>query len=701
MAVRIGIDVGGTFTKAVACDSTTGEVVARSIVPTSHGAVNGLAQGVVEALASTAQQVEARGLGPIQLVSHSTTQAVNALLEGDTAIVGILGIGRRPDLKKARSRTAVGEIRLAPGRRLVTRHSFIDASDGLNEDQVKTVLHDLVEDGAEVVCVSEAFGVEDARGEWLALEVAEELGVPACAGNELTGLYGLEMRTVTAAINASILPAAVRTARFVADAVAKDAPGVPLLVMRGDGGVVDLFTMERHPILTAFSGPAASVAGALRHLSVADGVVVEVGGTSTNVSIIQRGRPILSYIRVLDHVTSVRSIDVRVVGVAGGSLMRVRKRLGRVSVTDVGPRSAHIAGLPYACFADVDELTHAEPRLIAPRPGDPDEYLVLETPEGRRYALTVTCAANALDSVPSDAYARADVAAARAAFEAAALWMGRDWASLARTVIDTAANEVARVIDEAMREHRLSKPEVVGLGGGAGALVPPTAQSLGLEWQIPPDAEVISSVGDALSMVRVEIERTLVNPDSAAIESLHRSAEEAALNAGAAASTIQVESEAVPERGALRVVAYGALALEAGKSREQVDASGEQRTAERALGVGATFIARTSSYSVYAGQGRSQRRYLVIDSTGSVVADVTGTALTGTGVEVAAALEERVPALSRYFGPLKVAPAVRVIRGSRLTDLTLISRPEEALQAAVTECSLAHEGPVIALLSRD
>ena len=93
--------------------------------------MNGLAQGVVEALASTAQQVEAEGLGPIQLVSHSTTQAVNALLEGDTAIVGILGIGRRPDLKKARSRTAVGEIRLAPGRRLVTRHSFIDATDGL------------------------------------------------------------------------------------------------------------------------------------------------------------------------------------------------------------------------------------------------------------------------------------------------------------------------------------------------------------------------------------------------------------------------------------------------------------------------------------------------------------------------------------------------------------------------------------------
>jgi N-methylhydantoinase A len=701
MAVRIGVDVGGTFTKAVACDSVTGEVVARSIVPTTHGAVTGVAEGVVHALASTARQVAADGSGPIEIVSHSTTQAVNALLEGDTAIVGILGIGRKPDLKKARARTSVGEIRLAPGRRLVTRHSFVDATDGLSEARIRAVLHDLVEDGAEVICVSEAFGVEDARGEWLALQIAEELGIRACAGNELTGLYGLEMRTVTAALNASILPAAIRTARLVADAVGLDAPGVPLLVMRGDGGAADLSSMERHPILTAFSGPAASVAGALRHLAVADGIVVEIGGTSTNISTIQRGRPVLSYVRVLDHVTSVRSIDVRVVGVAGGSLIRVGRSFGRVRVADVGPRSAHIAGLPYACFAHPDDLIEAQPHLIAPRPGDPAEYLVLESSEGRRLALTVTCAANAFRSVPDGAYAKGDEGSARAAFEIAGQWMGIDGQSLARNVIDQAANKVARVIDDAMREHRLTAPEVIGLGGGAGALVPQIAQALNLKWQIPPDAEVISSVGDALSMVRIELERTLVNPDGAAIEALHRSVEEAALNAGAAPSTIQVESEAVPERGALRVVAYGSLALEAGESHKRVDAADEQRIATQVLGQPPSFIGRTPYYSVYGAGESSSRRFVVIDRAGSVVVDAHGTALTGTGAEVAAALEERVPAQTRYFGPLKVAPAVRVIRGPRLIDLTLISRPDEALQAAVTECSLAHDDSVIALLSRD
>jgi N-methylhydantoinase A len=701
MAVRIGVDVGGTFTKAVACDPSNGEVVARSIVPTSHGAVIGVAQGVIEALASVTRQVEADGLGPILLVSHSTTQAVNALLEGDTAIVGILGIGRRPDLRKARSRTAVGEVRLAPGRRLVARHSFIDATNGLDEREIKSTVHELIEDGAEVLCVSEAFGVDDARGEWLALKVAEELGVPACAANELTGLYGLEMRTVTAALNASILPAALRTARVVAEAVAQDAPGVPLLVMRGDGGAADLALMERHPILTAFSGPAASVVGALRHLTVTDGVVVEVGGTSTNVSIIQRGRPVLSYVRVLDHVTSVRSIDVRVVGVAGGSLMRIRRGLGRIRVTDVGPRSAHIAGLPYACFTSADELVDAEPILIAPRPGDPDRYLVLETPEGRRFAVTVTCAANALGLVPPSSYAQGDGDAARRAFQIAGRWMSADAIALARRVLDIAANKVARVIDDSIREHRLKKPEVIGLGGGAGGLVPQTAASLDLGWNIPPDAEVISSVGDALSMVRIELEKTLVNPDGAAIEALHRNVEEAAINAGANPSTVQVESEAVPERGALRVAAYGSLALESGSNETPLDLDDERELAQRVLGTTPSLMGRTPFYAVYGSDSTPQKSFIVIDRKGSIVVAASGTALIGTGVEVGAALAERVPALTRHFGPLKVGPAVRVIRGARLIDLTLISRPDEALQGAVTECSLAGESTVIALLSRD
>ena len=98
MAVRVGVDVGGTFTKAVACDVGTAGVVARAVVPTTHDHPDGVGRRRRASARAGRGERRARGLGPISSVAHSTTQAVNALLEGDTAAVGVLGIGRRPDL---------------------------------------------------------------------------------------------------------------------------------------------------------------------------------------------------------------------------------------------------------------------------------------------------------------------------------------------------------------------------------------------------------------------------------------------------------------------------------------------------------------------------------------------------------------------------------------------------------------------------
>ena len=162
----------------------------------------------------------------------------------------------------------------------------------------------------------------------------------------MTGLYGLELRAVTAALNASVLPIAVRTEEHVERGVAAAGIAAPVMVMRGDGGATDPAGLRREPARALYSGPAASVAGVLRHTRIAEGVVIEVGGTSTNVAAIKDGRPALSYVQVASHATAVRALDVRVIGVAGGSMLRARK--GRLY--GVGPRSAHIAGLPYSCY---------------------------------------------------------------------------------------------------------------------------------------------------------------------------------------------------------------------------------------------------------------------------------------------------------------------------------------------------------------
>ena len=71
------------------------------------------------------------------LVAFSTTQAMNALLEGDVGRVGVLGIGAAPDLRAARKRTQVGSVALAPGQALETEHAFVDATGGLDEEDVE------------------------------------------------------------------------------------------------------------------------------------------------------------------------------------------------------------------------------------------------------------------------------------------------------------------------------------------------------------------------------------------------------------------------------------------------------------------------------------------------------------------------------------------------------------------------------------
>ena len=688
--IRVGIDVGGTFTKAVAIEMVTGQIIGKVTVPTTHSSSNGVSAGIIEALTTLIQKYSILN-SEIELISHSTTQAVNALLEGDTAKVGIIGMG--VDLEKSNviKRTNIKDVKLAPNKYLQTCYRFIDTSKYLEEKETEQAIDELKKEGAEVLVVSEAYSVDDPSNERFVMDRSD---IPATAGHELTGVYGLEIRTLTAAINGCILPKTITTAKFVEFAMQNEKINAPLLIMKGDGGVTDMSTFRSKPIVTVLSGPAASVAGALLHLRVIDGVFIEVGGTSTNICAIKDGKPEVRYVTIMQHPTCIRSLDVRVAGVAGGSLVRWSGR----KITDVGPRSAHIAGLRYSCFASPEELENGQIITFKPKDGDPIDYIGIESAGGMRFAITNTCAANALGLVPEGDYARANQTSAKLALSILANRLDTTMEQIATIILDISAKKVFDVVEHVIKEYKLKKERValIGGGGGASVLVPYIAAKQQLQYKIAEHAEVISSIGVAAAMIHEEAEKTVTNPRIEDISALSEQVKKAALERGAMPESITIQSEYISERSVMRVTAMGNVSLDIGTTNAQEIKKEEAHVlACELFGIseGVKCILDTDNYHIFACEinkkmlflkSKKQQQVLVLDKYGRVRLSVENASIfTGSPEDV----YDRIKSLLKQHANngKDLAPQVHILDGVKLMDFSSLTAQEHISKAVHDE----------------
>jgi N-methylhydantoinase A/oxoprolinase/acetone carboxylase beta subunit len=127
MKYRIGIDVGGTFTDAVAINNDTYELVGSVKLPTTHKAKEGVAAGIINVLNKIMADYKIKP-EDVVFIAHGTTQATNALLEGDVAKVGILTIGSGVEGAKSKGDTKIGDIPLAQGKNLQTVNEYVNSS---------------------------------------------------------------------------------------------------------------------------------------------------------------------------------------------------------------------------------------------------------------------------------------------------------------------------------------------------------------------------------------------------------------------------------------------------------------------------------------------------------------------------------------------------------------------------------------------
>ncbi len=694
--VRIGIDVGGTFTHAVAIDARSFKLMAKTKVPTTHQAKEGVALGVVQALTGLLKEA-AISPSEVAFVAHSTTQATNALLEGDVAPVGVIGMGAGANAWLAKMATNPGRLELAPGKFLTAYHRFIDTSKPPTRDDFVHAFQELKTAGAKAFAVSEAFSVDQPANEQYARSVAEEMGLLATAGNEISQLYGLKIRTRTAVLNAAMLPKMLESAELTERCVIEAGIKAPLMIMRSDGGVMDIEAMRKRPLLTMLSGPAAGVAAAMIFLRISDGIFIEVGGTSTDISAIANGRAQYRSAEIGGHKIYLRTLDVRTVGVAGGSISRWKNG----QLIDVGPRSAHIAGLKYVSFAEGIEEPGVQ--LIAPKPGDAADYIAIaEGQNEARYCLTPTCAANLLQLVPEDDCARGNLTLIEQCFTALAQMLSKTKEECAEKILSLAVNKCIPIVRSLVKERHLDDETMVlyGGGGGAAALVPFLSKELDTRFRLADSADVVSAIGVALALIRETVERQIINPTNDDILRLRQQAQSAVINMGADPNSVDIFVEIDPQTNTVRATASGATVLtESRETRSALSVSEKTKLVADSMRMKpeeVTLLAENQQFQVY-GAEKIQRHFFgllceiqkplrVLDHSGTVCLQARNAEVAQTSAAQASeTIVGLANKLSHWGDAGKTIPNIILLAGAKIVDLSGLLDLEQIKSLAKVE----------------
>jgi len=667
----MGIDVGGTHTKAVAIDNATHEIIGKSSVKTTHDDPRGVAAGVVKSFQNCLRENQ---ISPedVVFVAHSTTQATNALIEGDVAAVGVIGMakgGLEGILAKKQARLA--DIDLGNQKKIKIINDFLNIKK-MDKSVVEKTIGEMQKAGAEVFVSSMAFGVDDGGPEQEVYEAARERGIPTTMASDITKLYGLTRRTRTAAINASILPKMLDTANSTEDSVREAGVYVPLMIMRGDGGVMEISEMKKRPVLTMLSGPAASVMGSLMYLRASNGVYFEVGGTTTNIGVIKNGRPAIDYSIVGGHPTYISSLDVRVLGVAGGSMVRANKQ----GVLDVGPRSAHIAGLDYSVFTDPAKIKRPKVEFFSPKPGDPSDYVRIRLEDGSAVTLTNSCAANVLGLVKPEHFSYGNVESARKATAALADYCGTTVEDIAKQIMEKAYAKIAPVILELAEKYKLEKDQIslVGVGGGAASLIIYFSEKMRVKYSIPENAEVISSIGVALSMVRDVVERMIPTPSKEDIRAIKNEALNKAIESGATAESVEIHIEIDPQTSKVTAIATGSTEVKTADLLKECDETEARHLAAQDMRIAdkETKLLASSDYFYIYGEkveNGTPGAIRIVDKKGFIkVQRGRGMCRKVKAADYLEALRQLWDDMAVYQTDLIIRPDYYICMGARVTD---------------------------------
>ncbi|WP_274626238.1 hydantoinase/oxoprolinase family protein [Arvimicrobium flavum] len=372
----LGIDTGGTYTDAVLWSEQPagkGTVVAKAkALTTRHDLAVGIS-GAVEAVLANA----AIDPSQIKLASMSTTLATNALVERQGGRVALIMIGfGAEDLARDGLKAALGDdpvVFCAGG------HDVHGNAAALDLAALEQALPELaVNVSAFAVCAY--FSTRNPEHEIAARDlIRSRTGLPVTASHELSSKLGGPRRALTTLLNARLISMIDRLVAATEGFLDGRGIRAPLMVVRGDGALVSAAFARQRPIETILSGPAASLVGARHMTGLDDAVVSDIGGTTTDVAVLDKGRPRLDPegATVGGYRTMVEAVAMRTFGLGGDSEVALEDGALNPRIL-LGPR--RVVPVSLAAVDHADAVIEAlERHLRAPNAGRMDGRFAMRT----------------------------------------------------------------------------------------------------------------------------------------------------------------------------------------------------------------------------------------------------------------------------------------------------------------------------------
>lgn len=478
----LGLDVGGTFTDVVIIDGH--RVVATAKRRTTK---DNLMNGIGEALDAVLEDCDTSN---IEQVTLSTTVVTNTIVEGKEQPVDlyvVTGPGRNVD-----DIFPVSPIYLqgyTDHRGIVVEHTPADAVRGIaNMVQARS--------GTDLAAVSAKFGVRNPQEELSITEKLKNAYHAISNGSLLSGSLNFPRRTISAYFNSAVTPVFTVFKKNVEDALSARNIVAPLHILKADGGSLPIEHMVSRPVETAFTGPAATVLGlsALGVIGNQHTVALDIGGTTTDISLWKHGRPLMTKngVSIREYPSAVRSFAVTSVGIGGESVVRLKNGNLTVGPERVGP-SVALGGV---------EPTLGDALIVLGHANYGDFNLASRALQDLADAIQATVQSNNVNTLNNQ------------------LTLIKTSSDVARLILQNALETIQCGVDEVITVENkrpiyvvadivnpdIFVPEhIVVVGGTAPSIGASIGEYMDLPITIPENAAVANAIGAALALSTIEL----------------------------------------------------------------------------------------------------------------------------------------------------------------------------------------------------